>query len=82
MATPVKIGTEFLVSAITANNQYAPSITELTNGQFLDGWEDILPPPGGAGGYSVYGIQGQIFNANGAPSGNPFDIWNLSALSL
>lgn len=64
-----KVGTEFLVNATTAGNQYDPIITNLTDGRFLVAWEDYSQSAGDTSGYA---LRAQLFNANGSADGGEF----------
>lgn len=60
-ADGTKVGTEFLVSAETDNNQRSPSISDLANGGFVVSWEQG-------------GIKAQVFGADGARIGTEFPV--------
>ncbi len=63
-----KIGSEFLVNTRTTNWQSRPSVASLSTGQFIVTWD-------GAGQTGdPYGVQGQIFNADGTQSGSEFPV--------
>ena len=68
-ANGTKSGAEFLVNAITQDPQTDPVITTLANGRFVVSWSDESTYPSDPDGLSV---RGQVFNANGTPSGNEF----------
>lgn len=57
-----KIGSEFLVNAITTGSQ-ALSVVALADGGFVVAWADAS----GIGDGSVFGIKAQAFDANGRP---------------
>jgi Bacterial Ig domain/Cadherin-like domain len=59
-------GSEFLVNTTTANNQSNPSVTGLTNTNFVVTWEDSTGNASGAA------IKAQIYNATGARVGGEF----------
>jgi hypothetical protein len=67
-ASGAKVGSEFLVNTQTANTQYAPTITGLTNGGFVVTWYDYSGTLGDPDG----GIKAQIFDASGAKVGSEF----------
>ncbi|CCQ75230.1 VCBS domain-containing protein [Magnetospira sp. QH-2] len=62
-----KIGTEFLVNTETYANQYDPAVTTLPDGRFLVAWGGWGTPGDDDGG-----VSGQLFNADGSPSGEQF----------
>jgi serralysin len=64
-----KSGTEFLVNTQTANDQYEPTITSLTNGGFVVSWWDVSGTLGDTSGAS---IKAQVFTAAGARVGSEF----------
>jgi serralysin len=64
-----KLGTEFLVNTQTANDQYEPTITSLTNGGFVVSWWDVSGTLGDTSGAS---IKAQVFTAAGARVGSEF----------
>ncbi len=64
-----KIGAEFLVNTETANNQYSPTITSLTNGGFVVSWEDY---GGTFADGSDTNIKAQVFGADGTKVGSEF----------
>ncbi len=68
-ATGTKIGTEFQVNTYTAGGQYYPSISSLSNGNFVVAWEDQSGEDG-----SGEGVFGQIFDATGAKVGSQFQV--------
>lgn len=72
MPTPVFDGPEFLItSTTTAYRTTIRTITALSDGSFLTTWEvDDLR----GGDTSKNGVWGQIFGANGDPSGSEFVI--------
>lgn len=60
-------GPEFLINTTTAGSQYDPTITALSDGRFVVAWTDTSQTGGDTFGYA---IRGQVFGANGAPSGS------------
>lgn len=64
-ADGTKDGNEFLVNSITTGDQSSPSVTGLSNGDFVVSWEDASE-----GGFA---IRARLFNANGTPYGTPDD---------
>ena len=58
----MKVGDEFLVNTATAGEQGKPAVTGLANGGFAVTWMD----GGGLHDASSFGIEGQIFNADGS----------------
>ena len=62
-----KIGTEFLVNTTTAGEQLVPTITGLTNGNFVVTWTDTS-----GGNINQYDIKAQMYDAAGAPVGTEF----------
>jgi Ca2+-binding RTX toxin-like protein len=69
MPTPIKWGSEFLVSLDTTTGQYSnPSVASLSNGRFVVTWcSDSLIADSSSGG-----IYGQLFNADGSALGSAF----------
>ncbi len=67
-AQGVAVGAEFRVNTYTANNQYGPTITALSDGGFVVAWES-----NGQDG-SFYGIYGQRYNSAGVAVGAEFRI--------
>jgi VCBS repeat-containing protein/YD repeat-containing protein len=68
-ASGTKVGGEFLVNTQTANGQYYPTITALTNGGFVISWRDDSGTLGDANSTS---IKAQIFSASGTKIGGEF----------
>ena len=67
-ATGAKIGGEFLVNTTTADNQFCPTITGLTNGGFVVTWMT-----GAAwAATATCSIKAQVFDAAGAKVGSEF----------
>ncbi len=66
-ATGAKAGSEFQVNTYTIGSQVSPSVSSLSNGDFVIAWID----DGGLDGNS-YGIFAQVFNATGGKIGNQF----------
>jgi len=62
-----KIGSEFQVNTFTTNDQAAPSVAELSNGNFVVSWHSAQDA-------NLYGVYGQIFNGTGSKIGNEFRI--------
>ncbi|KKL90322.1 hypothetical protein LCGC14_1905840 [marine sediment metagenome] len=65
-ADGTKNGSEFPVNTYTTNDQSKPSVASLGNGQFVVTW-DSFEQDG-----DVWGVYGQIFNADGTKSGSEF----------
>jgi hypothetical protein len=66
--TPV--GVEILVNSATAGDQFDPQITALSNGGFVETWNDFSHGVGGAGGDADgYAVKAQVFSAGGTPVG-------------
>ncbi|MCF6292798.1 MAG: choice-of-anchor D domain-containing protein, partial [Robiginitomaculum sp.] len=68
-ANDVASGGEFLVNTITTNDQLDPSITKLSNDDFVIVWADNSQMGGDA---SNQGIRAQRYNANSMTQGNEF----------
>jgi Ca2+-binding RTX toxin-like protein len=62
-------GPEFLINTTTVNDQFQPTITALEGGRFAVAWTDYSTTGGDT---SSTAIRGQIFAADGAPSGSEF----------
>lgn len=67
-ATGAKVGAELQVNTYTINNQDSPAITSFGDGSFVVVWHSY-----GQDGYRG-GIYGQLFDTNGFPSGQEFQI--------
>ncbi|KKL05093.1 hypothetical protein LCGC14_2609500, partial [marine sediment metagenome] len=67
-ADGTKSGSEFQVNTYTLNHQYESSVASLRNGQFVVTWQSLLQDG------DLYGIYGQIFNADGTKSGSEFPV--------
>jgi hypothetical protein len=64
------IGAEIRVNSATADRQFLPQITALSNGGFVVTWEDASQGVGGAGGdTSGLAVKAQVYAAGGAPVG-------------
>ena len=63
-----KLGAEFLINSHTTDNQQFPSITELSDGDFLVTWESNLQDG------NSWGTYGQRFNLLGDPVGDEFQL--------
>ncbi len=59
---------EFIVNTYTDNNQFAPSVTSLSDGGFVATWTSDVQDG------SDYGIYGQRYNSDGTMSGAEFQI--------
>ncbi len=68
-ATGAKVGSQFQVNTYTTADQFAPSVSSLSNGDFVIAWEDDSALDG-----SYYGIFAQIFNATGVKVGSQFQV--------
>ena len=66
-ATGAKVSSQFLVNTYTTGNQQYPSVSSLSNGNFVVSWVDLSGEDG-----SGFGVFAQIFNATGAKVGNQF----------
>jgi Ca2+-binding RTX toxin-like protein len=69
MTTLVPWGHEFLVKSIVAFSQGDPAVSALADGRFVVVWSDLSQTPGDT---SLYAVRGQIFRADGSPSGAEF----------
>lgn len=69
----VKRGGEFRVNTTTLYDQYAETVTPLTNGDFLVTWEHA-----GLEGYGTE-VYGQQFNSNGTRQGEEFRVHTTTA---
>jgi hypothetical protein len=67
-ASGTKVGAEFRVNTTTANDQSAPAITVLANGNYVVVWQSD-----GQDGNS-FGIVGRLFDENGAALGGEFNV--------
>lgn len=65
-ANDAKVGAEFLVNTVTANNQTQPAVAGLSDGGFAIVWQST-----GEDG-SGLGVYGQRYSANGAKAGSEF----------
>jgi hypothetical protein len=63
-----KVGAEFLVNSAAANSQYDPTITGLSNGNFVVTWQTYDAAQDGNGS----AIKAQVFSAAGAKVGTEF----------
>ncbi|MBR0962727.1 hypothetical protein JQ554_01445 [Bradyrhizobium diazoefficiens] len=61
-----KVGSEFLVNTTTANSQFTPTVTALSNGDFAIAWQDWSGTGGDSSGSS---IKLQVFSADGRKVG-------------
>ena len=65
-----KVGSEFLVNTQIGDEQFAPTVTGLSNGGFIITWTDAFGfPQGDASGTSV---KAQVFAADGSKVGTEF----------
>ncbi len=64
-----KVGSEFQVNTYTTGDQYIPSVSTLSTGDFVVAWKDYSGEDG-----SGTGVFGQIFNATGSKVGNEFQV--------
>ena len=67
-ASGAKVGSEFLVNTETANDQSIPSVTGLTNGNFVVTWHDLSQTLGDSSSGS---IKAQVFTLNSGPANPP-----------
>ncbi len=68
-AQGAKVGSEILLNSYTASEQSDPTITTLTNGNFVVSWTSGDNQDG-----SIYGIYGQIFTFAGVKVGSEFQV--------
>ncbi len=78
-ATGSKVGSQFQINTLTSGNQYAPSVSSLSNGNFVVAWQDgtglVFDVNGNVLGYGNGGnVFAQIFNPIGAKIGSQFQI--------
>ncbi|NIX76034.1 calcium-binding protein [Microvirga terricola] len=64
-----KKSNEFVVHSTTTNNQHQPSVTALSNGNFVVVWADDRLSTEANPNVEVYG---RVFNVDGVPVGNEF----------
>ncbi|KKL98464.1 hypothetical protein LCGC14_1824160, partial [marine sediment metagenome] len=67
-ADGTKNGSEFPVNTYTTGAQVIPSVSSLSNGQFVVTWQSRDQDG------DDYGVYGQIFNADGTKSGSEFQV--------
>ncbi len=67
-------GGEILVNTITTAGQILPSVTTLSDGNFLVAWQDGAGTVIGGAGFPPSAIRAQEFTASGAPVGGEFQI--------
>ncbi|NGX33565.1 MAG: hypothetical protein K1060chlam4_01635, partial [Candidatus Anoxychlamydiales bacterium] len=67
-ADGTKSGPSFQINTYTDSSQRSPSVASLSNDRFVVTWGSH-----GQNGY-IYGIYGQLFNANGTKSGGEFQV--------
>jgi len=78
-ANGAKVGSEFLVNTKTVDAQGGPSVTTLSNGDFVITWTDNTADGSG------YGVKAQLFDSSGAKIGSEFlvnttiDNWQTGA---
>jgi VCBS repeat-containing protein len=70
-AAGTRVGNEILANSSTAGDQYLPSLTVLSNGDFVIAWTDFS---GGNGDSSGYAVRAQLFDTTGARLGAEFII--------
>ena len=68
--TGSKIGAEFRINSQTANNQYAPSVTTLSNGEIIVTWNSQNQDGDGYGIYAQRYNLGTLYGTNGNDSLN------------
>jgi Ca2+-binding RTX toxin-like protein len=73
-ADGTRVGGEILVNTTTAGAQFAPRITELTDGNFLIAWQDGTGLTFGSGATVPSTVRAQEFTANGVAVGSDFAI--------
>jgi trimeric autotransporter adhesin len=66
-----KVGSEFLVNTTTANSQFTPTVTALSNGDFAIAWQDWSGTGGDSSGSS---IKLQVFTADGRKVGGELPV--------
>ena len=64
-----KVGSEFSVNTTTFGFQFRPSVVELASGKFVVTWTDTNAPNTS---FTNSDVRGQLFNADGTPSGSEF----------
>ncbi|MFM7441753.1 MAG: beta strand repeat-containing protein, partial [Snowella sp.] len=69
-STGNKIGSEFRINSQTANNQYAPSVTTLSNGEIIVTWNSQNQDGDGYGIYAQRYNLGTLYGTNGNDSLN------------
>ncbi len=69
-----KVGSQFQVNTYTAGNQWYPSVSSLSNNDFVVTWFDGSGEDGNG-----EGVFGQIFNATGSKVGSQFQINTLTS---
>jgi len=70
-ASGAPVGGQFQVNTYTTNNQNVPALASDSKGNFAVVWESHGSAGGGTAGYSV---QGQRYDASGAPVGGQFQV--------
>src|SRR6185436_1569559 len=71
MTMPIKWGNEFLVTAVNAGDKVTPSVTALSNGQFVVVWQEETSNLGDASGTAIHA---QLLNADGTKDGAAFRV--------
>ncbi|PWC43106.1 hypothetical protein [Azospirillum sp. TSO22-1] len=71
-ASAAKSGSEFLVNTITTAAQVSPSITVLSNGNFVITWMDVSPSEQFNQTVFQRVVRGQVFTGDGTRSGSEF----------
>jgi hypothetical protein len=67
-AQDISYNQEFRINTFTSSNQWHPSISYLTNGNFVVCWEGYAKDNIG------FRIYGQLFNSDGSKLGDKFEI--------
>ena len=74
------VGSEIRVNTATANDQWFPEITALSNGGFVVTWDDLSLGVGGASGDADgSAVKAQVFAANGTPVGSEIRVNTATA---
>ena len=69
-ADGARVGVELPVNTATADDQFSPQITALTNGGFVVTWQDFSQGVGGtAGDNNLTAVKAQVFAADGSRVG-------------
>ncbi len=77
MVTPIKWGSEFLVTAINTGDKVTPSVTALKTGQFVVVWQEETSNLGDPSGTAIHA---QLLNADGTKDGASFRVNSITIL--